>query len=56
MKKLLILLLITGCNNLTTIQKTEKKKMRREKCVVLTAMAVHAVGFKIIADKQTAIK
>lgn len=57
MKKILILLLIASCSKgLTSIQKEEKKKLRKEKCVVLTAMVIHGIGFKIVADKQKVIK
>ena len=60
MKKLLIPALaisVISCkSNLTINQKIEKKKMAKEKCIVITAMAIHAVGFKILADNQTVIK
>lgn len=55
MKNILLFILATtlifGCT-----KDLQKKKLRKEKCVILTTMAIYGIGMKVIADKQKVIK
>jgi hypothetical protein len=53
---ILLIIFATSCTRLTKNQRTEKRRMAKEKLFFLTGMAAYGVGMKVFADNCKSCK